>query len=249
MKRTPAPPREPHVGRRRRRVRAEPRERGAGAGAGSASPRQPGADARADRSDAGADPAGLSARTPPNGLRYYVRSNSKPEKRAELRLVVNAGSILEDDDQRGLAHFVEHMAFNGTRHFPKQETVAFLQSLGMRFGADVNASTSFDETVFTLTVPTDKPGVLDRALLILEDWAHEVTFDPADIDKERNVITEEWRLRRGAGARLTDRLLPTLLNGSRYAERLPIGKMDIVQHFPPERLRKFYGDWKLPGRI
>jgi zinc protease len=191
------------------------------------------------------DPAIIRAQLP-NGLRYYVRANPKPEKRAELRLVVKAGSILEEDDQQGLAHFVEHMAFNGTRHFPKQETVAFLQSLGMRFGADINAYTTFDETVFVLTVPTDKPGTLDRALLILEDWAHDVTFDPADIDKERGVITEEWRLRRGAGARLSDRMLPALLNGSRYAERLPIGKMDVVQHFKPERLRAFYDTWYRP---
>jgi zinc protease len=191
------------------------------------------------------DPAIVRAQLP-NGLRYYVRANPKPEKRAELRLVVKAGSILEEDDQQGLAHFVEHMAFNGTRHFPKQETIAFLQSLGMRFGADVNAYTSFDETVFMLTVPTDTPGTLDRAMLILEDWAHDVTFDPADIDKERGVITEEWRLRRGAGARIQDRMLPALLNGSRYADRIPIGKMDIVQHFKPERLRAFYEDWYRP---
>ena len=191
------------------------------------------------------DPAIIRAQLP-NGLRYYVRANPKPEKRAELRLVVKAGSILEDDDQQGLAHFVEHMAFNGSTHFPKQQTVEFLQSLGMRFGADINAYTSFDETVFTLTVPTDKAGTLDRALLILEDWAHEVTFDPVDIDKERGVITEEWRLRRGAGARIQDRMLPDLLNGSRYASRIPIGKMDIVQSFKPERLRSFYHDWYRP---
>src|SRR3982751_5434336 len=110
--------------------------------------------------------------TLPNGLRYYVRANAKPERRAELRLVVKAGSVLEDDDQQGLAHFVEHMAFNGTTHFPKHEVVSFLESLGMRFGADINAGTSFDETVYTLTVPTDKPAVLDRALLVMEDWAH-----------------------------------------------------------------------------
>lgn len=182
----------------------------------------------------------------PNGLRYYVRANPKPEKRAELRLVVKAGSILEEDDQQGLAHFVEHMAFNGTRHFPKQDTIAFLQSLGMRFGADLNAYTGFDETVFILQVPTDRPGTLDRALLILEDWAHDMTFDPAAIDKERGVITEEWRLRRGAGARIQDRMLPDLLNGSRYAQRLPIGRMDVVQRFKPERLRKFYDDWYRP---
>ena len=164
-----------------------------------------------------------------NGLRYYIRTNKKPEKRAELRLVVNAGSILEDDDQRGLAHFVEHMAFNGTKNFPKQEIVQFLESIGMRFGPSVNAFTSFDETVYMLQVPTDKPEVLDKAFLILEDWAHNVSFDPAEIDKERGVIIEEWRLRRGAGARMHDKQFPVLLKGSRYAERLPIGNVEIIQ--------------------
>ena len=163
-----------------------------------------------------------------NGLRYYLRANTQPQSRAELRLAVNAGSILEDDDQRGLAHFVEHMAFNGTKHFPKQESSSFLQSIGMRFGADVNAYTSFDETVYMLQVPTDKPEVLDKAMLILEDWAHNVSFDPVEIDKERGVVIEEWRLRRGAGARMQDKQFPVLLKGSRYADRLPIG--DDGQH-------------------
>jgi zinc protease len=181
-----------------------------------------------------------------NGLRYYIRANKKPEKRAELRLVVNAGSILEERDQAGLAHFVEHMAFNGTKHFPKQETVKFLESIGMRFGPSVNAFTSFDETVYMLEVPTDKPEVLDKAFLILEDWAHNVSFDPAEIDKERGVITEEWRLRRGAGARMQDKQLPILLKGSRYAERLPIGDMEVIQSFKHERLKKFYTDWYRP---
>jgi zinc protease len=191
--------------------------------------------------------AAISQGTLPNGLRYYVRANKKPEKRAELRLVVKAGSILEDDDQQGLAHVVEHMAFNGTKNFPKHEVVAFLESLGMRFGADVNAYTSFDETVYMLTVPTDKPGVLDRALQILEDWAHDVTFDPVEIDKERPVVMEEWRLRRGAGARISDRVLPIMLKGSRYADRVPIGKTDVLQTFKPERLTKFYADWYRPN--
>ena len=190
--------------------------------------------------------AAISQGTLPNGLRYYVRSNKKPEKRAELRLVVKAGSILEDDDQQGLAHVAEHMAFNGTRNFPKHEVVSFLESLGMRFGADINASTSFDETVYMLTVPTDKPGVLERALLILDDWARNVTFDPAEIDKERGVVMEEWRLRRGAGARLQDKVLPIVLKGSRYADRLPIGKTEVLQNFKPERLKQFYADWYRP---
>jgi len=181
-----------------------------------------------------------------NGLRYYIRKNKKPEGRAELRLVVNAGSILEDRDQAGLAHFVEHMAFNGTKHFPKQETVKFLESIGMRFGPSVNAFTSFDETVYMLQVPTDKPDVLEKSFLILEDWAHNVSFDAAEIDKERGVITEEWRLRRGAGARMQDKQFPILFKGSRYAERLPIGDMEVVQSFKHERLKKFYEDWYRP---
>src|SRR5215467_4056887 len=182
----------------------------------------------------------------PNGLRYYIRENPKPEKRAELRLVVKAGSVLEDDDQQGLAHFVEHMAFNGTEHFPKNQIVRFIESVGMRFGAVLNAYTSFDETVYMLQVPTDKPDVLDKALLVLEDWAHNVSFETEEIDKERGVVMEEWRLRRGAGARTTDKLFPILLKGSRYADRLPIGKPEIIQNFKPETLKKFYKDWYRP---
>src|SRR3989440_3426909 len=182
----------------------------------------------------------------PNGIRYYVRANKKPEKRAELRLVVNAGSILEDDDQQGMAHLVEHMAFNGTTHFPKNEIVSFMESLGMRFGADVNAYTSFDETVYELTVPTDKPETMDRALLILEDWAHNLTFDPKEIDKERGVVIEEWRLGRGAGFRMLNKIFPVLLNGSRYAERIPIGKPEIIQNGKQDRLKQFYKDWYRP---
>ncbi len=181
-----------------------------------------------------------------NGLRYYVRSNPKPEKRAELRLVVKAGSALEDDDQQGLAHFVEHMAFNGTEHFPKDAIISFIESLGMRFGADLNAYTSFDETVYMLQVPTDKPEALDRAFLVLEDWAHSVSFDPAEVEKERGVVMEEWRLRRGAGARITDKLFPILLQGSRYGDRLPIGKTEVIQNFKIESLEKFYMDWYRP---
>lgn len=181
-----------------------------------------------------------------NGLRYYIRGNQKPEKRAELRLVVNTGAILEEDDQRGLAHFVEHMAFNGTKNFPKQALVQFLESIGMRFGADVNASTGFDETIFMLQIPTDKPEVLDKSMLILEDWAHNVTFDDTEIDKERGVIEEEWRLGRGASARLQDKQFPLLLKGSRYAERIPIGTMDVIRNFKHDRLKTFYRDWYRP---
>src|SRR5712691_2305592 len=182
----------------------------------------------------------------PNGLRYYIRENRQPQSRAELRLVVNAGSVLEDEDQRGLAHFVEHMSFNGTLHFPRLDVVDFMQSLGMRFGAHVNAHTGFDETVYQLQIPTDNPAVIDRSLLILEDWAHDVSFDPVEIDKERGVILEEWRLGLGADERIQDAQFPILLKGSRYAERLPIGKPEIIQNVNPARLRQFYADWYRP---
>jgi zinc protease len=181
-----------------------------------------------------------------NGMRYYIRANKKPEKRAELRLVVKAGSILEDDDQQGMAHLVEHLAFNGTQHFPKHDLIEFIESLGMRFGADLNAYTSFDETVYILTVPTDKPETIDRALLILEDWARNVSFDPKEIDQERGVVMEEWRLGRGAGSRMRDKEFPIMFKGSRYADRLPIGKPEIIQNGKAERLKKFYSDWYRP---
>jgi zinc protease len=181
-----------------------------------------------------------------NGLRYYIRANKQPQGRAELRLVVNAGSILEDDDQRGLAHVVEHMCFNGTTHFPKQDVVAFLQSTGMRFGAHINANTSFDQTVYQLQIPTDNPAVIDQSLLILEDWAHAVSFEPEEIDKERGVILEEWRTGLGAAARMRDQQFPILLQGSRYAQRLPIGTPEIIRTFTYDRLKKFYTDWYRP---
>jgi zinc protease len=188
----------------------------------------------------------ITTGTLPNGLRYYIRTNQQPRNRAELRLVVNAGSILEDEDQRGLAHVVEHMAFNGTSHFPKQDVVAFMQAIGMRFGAHVNAHTSFDETVYQLQIPTDNPVIIDRALLIMEDWARNVSFEPAEIDKERGVILEEWRLGLGAGARMQDAQFPVLLKGSRYADRLPIGKPDVIRTFAYDTLKKFYRDWYRP---
>src|SRR2546422_4542258 len=188
----------------------------------------------------------ITVGTLPNGLRYYIRENRQPQARAELRLVVNAGSVLEDEDQRGLAHFVEHMSFNGTLHFPKQDVGGFMQSLGMRFGAHVNANTSFDETVYQLQIPTGNAAVIGRSLVILEDWAHNVSFDPVEIDKERGVILEEWRLGLGADERIQDAQFPILLKGSRYAERLPIGKPEIIQNVNPARLKQFYADWYRP---
>ncbi|HHJ10802.1 MAG TPA: insulinase family protein [Bacteroidetes bacterium] len=181
-----------------------------------------------------------------NGLRYYIRHNEKPNKRVEFRLVVNAGSILEDDDQQGLAHFCEHMAFNGSKHFNKNQLVDFLEESGMRFGADLNASTSFDETIYQFQIPTDRQGLVDSAFLILEDWAHNLLFDPKEIDKERGVIHEEWRMGLGAQDRMQKKYFPLLFRGSRYAERLPIGKMDIVMHCKYETLKRFYHDWYRP---
>ena len=168
-----------------------------------------------------------------NGLRYFVRANAVPRGRAELRLVVNAGSVLEDDDQRGLAHFVEHMSFNGTQNFPGQDVAAFIQSLGMRFGAHVNAHTSFDETVYQLQIPTDNRGVFDRSLSIMEDWAHNVSFEPAAIEKERGVVLEEWRQGLGAESRLRDAQMPVLMKGARYADRSPIGRPEIIRSVSP----------------
>src|SRR5215210_1436549 len=188
----------------------------------------------------------ITVGTLPNGLRYYIRENRQPQGRAELRLAVNAGSVLEDEDQRGVAHFVEHMAFNGSLNFPGQNVGGFMQSLGMRFGAHVNAGTSFDETVYQLQIPSSNAAVIDRSLLILEDWAHNVSFDPVEIDKERGVILEEWRLGLGAEERIQDAQFPILLKGSRYAERLPIGKPEIIQHVNRARLKQFYTDWYRP---
>lgn len=182
----------------------------------------------------------------PNGLKYYIRVNRKPENRAELRLAVNAGSILEDEDQQGLAHFVEHMAFNGTEHFAKQELIDYLESVGMRFGPDLNAYTSFDETVYMLQIPTDSSEILETAFRILQEWAYRVSFDPEEIDKERGVVIEEWRLGRGADARMRDKQFPILFKDSRYARRLPIGQKAVLDSFHHETLRRFYRDWYRP---
>lgn len=181
-----------------------------------------------------------------NGLTYYIRKNQEPRNRAELRLVVNAGSVLETDQQAGLAHFVEHMCFNGTEHFRKNELVNFLEKSGVNFGADLNASTSFDETIYELQVPTDSPMVYKQAMQILEDWAHAVSFEPEEIDKERGVIVEEWRLGRGADARLRDKYFPILLKGSQYAKRLPIGTRKNIDTAHYAQLTSFYKDWYRP---
>ena len=184
--------------------------------------------------------------TLPNGLRYYVRANGRPARRAELRLVVKAGSALEDADQLGLAHFVEHMEFEGTEHFPRQGVIDFLSSLGLSIGADANAATSYDDTQYTLRVPTDVPGVLDRALLVLEDWAQGATFDEDGIDRERGIVLSEWRMRLGAAERTQDKIGRLELEGSRYANRSPIGDPEVIEGAEREQLTRFYRDWYRP---
>jgi zinc protease len=181
-----------------------------------------------------------------NGLRYYIRENKRPENRAELRLAVNVGSVLEDDDQQGLAHFLEHMAFNGTKNFKKHKLIEFMESVGMRLGPGVNAYTSFEETVYMITIPTDAPEVMETAFQILEDWTHALLLEKEEIDKERGVIVEEWRLGRGAFARMRDKQFPILFKDSRYAERLVIGKKDIIENFKYKVLKRFYKDWYRP---
>jgi len=181
-----------------------------------------------------------------NGIRYYIRKNTEPANRAQLRLVVNAGSVLEDEKQRGLAHFLEHMAFNGTENFEKQEIVSYMESIGMPAGAGINAGTSFDETTYMLQLPTDDSDHMVTAFQILKDWATGLTLDPEEIESERKVVIEEWRQGQGAQARIRDKIIPTILKGSRYAKRLPIGTLENLQNFSHDDLRRFYKDWYRP---
>ncbi len=181
-----------------------------------------------------------------NGLTYYIRKNDKPEDKIEFRLVINAGSILENEDQQGLAHFVEHMAFNGSENFQKNELVNYLQSIGVEFGADLNAYTSFDETVYMLPIPTGDPEVMDKGLKVLEDWAGGLQFTAEEIDKERGVVIEEWRLGQGADQRMRDEWFPVMFKNSQYANRLPIGKKEIIENADYQTIKDFYNDWYRP---
>jgi len=191
------------------------------------------------------DPA-VTIGTLSNGMRYYIRENHKPEKRAELRLVVNAGSVLEDEDQRGLAHMVEHMAFRGTKRFAGNQISSYLESVGMRYGPDINAFTSFDETVYMITIPTDTAAIVDKGFEILAEWAHNVAFEPAQIEKERPVVIEEWRLGQGAENRMQNKWFPVLFTGSKYGERIPIGLKSVLETYKPATLRRFYDTWYRP---
>ena len=185
----------------------------------------------------------------PNGLTYYIRRNGRPEKRALMRLAVKAGSIDEADDQRGLAHLLEHMAFNGTRNFKPGELVNYMESIGSRFGAHVNAYTSYDETVYMLEVPTDRDGLLARGLLVLSDFGGGMTLDSGEIDKERGVVLEEWRGRLGVGSRLQTIQEPAIYGDSRYGQRLPIGLPEVLRNVPAQRVRDFYRDHYRPDRM
>jgi zinc protease len=184
-----------------------------------------------------------------NGLKFYVRQNPRPEKRLSLRLAVKAGSLFEADDQLGLAHLIEHMAFNGSEHFKPGELISYFESTGARLGPHVNAYTSFDETVYMLDLPSDSKEIVTKGLLAMYDFAGGLTLSDAEINRERGVVVEEWRGRLGAASRVRDQQIPVLFYQSRYAERLPIGKPEILRSAPPQRLRDFYNTWYRPERM
>jgi zinc protease len=181
-----------------------------------------------------------------NGLTYFILQNKKPENRAELQIIINTGAVQEDANQAGLAHFTEHMCFNGTKNFPKNDLINFLESTGVRFGADVNASTGFDRTYYTLTIPLDSAGLLEKGVQVLNDWLDGVSFDSTEIEKERGVIMEEWRLRGGAQTRTFLKHLPYIGWGSKFKDRFPIGDTSVIRHAPRERFLAYYNDWYRP---
>lgn len=182
-----------------------------------------------------------------NGLTYYIRHNEYPKNQVDFYIAQKVGSILEEDDQRGLAHFLEHMCFNGTRNFPGSSMIKWLESVGVKFGYNLNAYTSIDETVYRISsVPTERIGVQDSCLMILSDWADGLLLNGKDIDEERAVIHEEWRSQLPPNMRILEKLLPELYPDSRYGHRLPIGTMEVVDHFPHQALRDYYEKWYRP---
>lgn len=194
------------------------------------------------------DPA-VRKGTLPNGLTYYVRHNETPKGQADFYIAQKVGSILEEDNQRGLAHFLEHMCFNGTENFPGNQIVSWLETKGVKFGRDLNAYTSIDETVYNINnVPVANEAVQDSCLLILHDWADGLLLLPEEIDKERGVIHEEWRSRNVGQQRLMEQLAPTVYPGSKYGYRLPIGTMEVVDNFKPQALRDYYEAWYRPDQ-
>ncbi len=193
--------------------------------------------------------AAIKTGTLPNGLKFYIRKNARPEKRISLRLAVKAGSLEEADDQLGLAHLIEHMAFNGSEHFKSGEVFSYFERVGARLGPHVNASTSFDETIYMLDLPTDQGDVVAKGLTALADFAGGLLFEPTEVEKERGVVIEEWRGGLGAGSRIRDKQIPIIFYKSRYADRLPIGKPEIIRTAPVARLRAFYDTWYRPERM
>ena len=182
-----------------------------------------------------------------NGLTYYIRHNAYPEKVANFYIAQRVGSIQEEDSQRGLAHFLEHMAFNGSKHFKGNGMIEYLRSLGVAFGADLNAYTSIEQTVYNIdNVPTKRQSSLDSCLIVLQDWSNGLLLETEEIDKERGVIHGEWAMHSSAMQRLFERNLPAMYPGSRYGERLPIGTMEVVDNFKPEELRDYYQKWYHP---
>ena len=185
--------------------------------------------------------------TLPNGLTYYIRHNALPENRADFYIAQKVGSIQEELDQLGLAHFLEHMCFNGTTNFPGNKVISYLESIGVKFGVNLNAYTSIDETVYNISnVPVTTPGAIDSCLLILHDWSNDLSLEEQEIDKERGVINEEWRTSMTAGQRLMERSLPQMYPGTKYATCFPIGTMDVVMNFPYQTLRDYYETWYRP---
>lgn len=183
----------------------------------------------------------------PNGLTYYLRHNAEPGKRAYFYIAQKVGSIQEEPEQRGLAHFLEHMCFNGTKHFPGNSLIHYLERIGVKFGADLNAYTAVDETVYNIdNVPITVEGAIDSCLYILHDWSNDLLLDPEEIDKERGVIQEEWRMRNDARQRLNEALLPVAYPNSKYADCMPIGSMEVVMNFKPQTLRDYYEKWYRP---
>jgi zinc protease len=193
--------------------------------------------------------AAVRTATLPNGLKLFIRANGEPDNRVALRLAVRAGSLHEAEDQKGLAHLLEHMAFNGSAHFGPGELLSAFESIGARLGPHLNAYTSFDETVYMLELPADSPEIVDKGLTALADFAGGLTLDPGEIDKERGVVIEEWRGGLGAASRIRDQQLPLLFYQSRYAERLPIGDPEVIRRAPAARVRAFYDTWYRPERI
>ena len=184
-----------------------------------------------------------------NGLTYYIRHNETPKGQADFYIAQKVGSALEEDNQRGLAHFLEHMCFNGTENFPGSGLVDWLESIGVKFGQNLNAYTGVDETVYNISnVPVARKGVQDSCLLILHDWADGLLLDPEEIDKERGVIHQEWRRSMVGQMRIVETLLPKIYAGNRYGERLPIGTMEVVDNFPPQALRDYYETWYRPDQ-